>query len=214
MQKSEVYTHVAVYSDKILFRGVDRNTGERFSEQRQFSPTIFVTSKEDTKHKTLFGDSVKPFSPGGMKDTKEFIDKYMGVSGFDVHGNDNWKLQYISENFPGEIDWSIDQVKIAYMDIETECEYGFPNTSDPQEKINLITVKYVHGKKKYTHTFGVGVFDIDGVICHQFETEKEMLEAFVSHWREEEPDIVTGWTFASLTFRILQIESSVSLILR
>jgi len=193
MQKSEVYTHVAVYSDKILFRGVDRNTGERFSEQRQFSPTIFVTSKEDTKHKTLFGDSVKPFSPGGMKDTKEFIDKYMGVSGFDVHGNDNWKLQYISENFPGEIDWSIDQIKIAYMDIETECEYGFPNTSDPQEKINLITVKYVHGKKKYTHTFGVGVFDIDGVICHQFETEKEMLEAFVSHWREEEPDIVTGW---------------------
>ena len=37
------------------------------------------------------------------------------------------------------------------------------------------------------------MFDIDGVICHQFETEKEMLEAFVSHWREEEPDIVTGW---------------------
>ncbi len=189
---TEFYTHVAVHSNKILFRGVN-SKGERFSEYRDFSPTVFVPSPKKTEYQSLEGKFLQPFTAGDMRSMKDYIEKYANVSGFEVYGNENWKFQYISDNFKGDVDWSLERMKVAYIDIETECEYGFPNVSDPNESVNVITVKYVLGNKKETHTFGVGQFDVPNVECHVFDNEQDMLLAFVEHWHEQAPDIVTGW---------------------
>ena len=175
---TEFYTHVAVHSNKILFRGVN-SKGERFSEYRDFSPTVFVPSAKKTEYQSLEGKFLQPFTAGDMRSMKDYIEKYSNVSGFEVYGNENWKFQYISDNFKGDVDWSLERMKVAYIDIETECESGFPNVSDPNECVNVITVKYVLGNKKETHTFGVGQFDIPNVECHVFDNEQDMLLAFV-----------------------------------
>ena len=77
---TEFYTHVAVHSNKILFRGVN-SKGERFSEYRDFSPTVFVPSPKRTEYQSLEGKFLQPFTAGDMRSMKDYIEKYSNVSG-------------------------------------------------------------------------------------------------------------------------------------
>ena len=57
------YTNVQLIGNQFLVRGVDN--GRRFEiRDKEFSPTLFVKSKVDTKYKTLNGDSVDAIQPG------------------------------------------------------------------------------------------------------------------------------------------------------
>ncbi len=74
------YTNVQMVGDQILIRGYE--DGKRFSNRDVYKPTMFVSSKHETKYKTLTGDYVEPVKPGTIKETREFISKYDGVDGF------------------------------------------------------------------------------------------------------------------------------------
>ena len=63
------YTNVQMVGDQILLRGYE--DGKRFSNRDIYKPTMFVSSKRETKYKTLTGDYVEPIKPG--KENDEFI---------------------------------------------------------------------------------------------------------------------------------------------
>jgi len=186
---SEFYTHVSVRGNNILYRGV--KDGKRIKERIPFSPTLFLPTKTKSKYKTLHGDYVEPIQPGSIKDCRDFINKYEGIDGFTIYGNTDYTYQYIGSHFPGEISYHMDDILVAHLDIETECENGFPNPDNPIEKINAITVK-VNG---HYHVFGVGVFNVDSddTTSYQFDNEIDMLVAFLELWDQESPDVITGW---------------------
>ena len=48
------YTNVQMVGDQILIRGYE--DGKRFSNRDVYKPTMFVSSKRETKYKTLTGD--------------------------------------------------------------------------------------------------------------------------------------------------------------
>ena len=182
------YTNVSRRGDDILLRGI--NNGESFSRRVKFNPTLFVPSNKETKYKTLDGTSVSPVHPGTMRECREFIQKYTGIQGFDVYGNTDYIYQFIGKIHPGEVEYDFNQRKIAYIDIETTCELGFPNVDDPQEEINAITM--IVGKNQYV--LGLGEFDdIDGAECHRFFREEDLIDKFLDIWEHECPDIVSGW---------------------
>tara|TARA_Y100001972_G_scaffold92692_1_gene113522 strand:+ start:17292 stop:19790 length:2499 start_codon:yes stop_codon:yes gene_type:complete len=182
------YTNVSRRGDDILLRGI--NNGESFSRRVKFNPTLFVPSNKETKYKTLDGTSVSPVHPGTMRECREFIQKYTGIQGFDVYGNTDYIYQFIGKIHPGEVEYDFNQLKIAYIDIETTCELGFPNVDDPQEEINAITM--IVGKNQYV--LGLGEFDdIDGAECHRFFREEDLIDKFLDIWEHECPDIVSGW---------------------
>tara|TARA_R100000697_G_scaffold120941_2_gene146986 strand:- start:5764 stop:8262 length:2499 start_codon:yes stop_codon:yes gene_type:complete len=182
------YTNVSRRGDDILLRGI--NNGESFSRRVKFNPTLFVPSNKETKYKTLDGTSVSPVHPGTMRECREFIQKYTGIQGFDVYGNTDYIYQFIGKIHPGEVEYDFNQLKIAYIDIETTCELGFPNVDDPQEEINAITM--IVGKNQYV--LGLGEFDdIDGAECHWFFREEDLIDKFLDIWEHECPDIVSGW---------------------
>jgi len=189
MSSQKIYTNISVRGDNILYRGYEN--GRRTHKKISFRPTLYVPSKNKTKHRTLFGEYVEPFQPGAIRDCREFIDQYSDVSGFSIYGNTDYTYQFIGEEFPDEIEYDMDQLRVAYLDIETKCENGFPDAAIAAEEINAITVRV--GSKVCTFGLDKFVAVSDDHEAHSYHDERRMLKDFLAYWESIDVDIITGW---------------------
>ena len=106
------YTFVRLYGNEILIRGWDDSKGGYFQDKVPFKPTLFLSSNKDVGYKTLDGKNVAPVQPGTMKECKEFIANYSGVSGTQVYGMERYLYQFISDEYPEDIEYDIDKIKL------------------------------------------------------------------------------------------------------
>jgi hypothetical protein len=130
------YTHVSRYGRKILYRGY--SNGHPVLMRDDFAPTLYVTAKgkkEKSDWKSLYGAELAPITFGDMKDAQDFTKQYEGVAGFEVHGMTDYQYQYINENFQGDIEYNVDQMRIWFLDIEVISE-GEPKY-DKDHKIKV-----------------------------------------------------------------------------
>jgi DNA polymerase elongation subunit (family B) len=187
------YTNVQLIGNQFLVRGVEN--GRRFEiRDKEFSPTLFVKSKVDTKYKTLNGDSVDAIQPGSVRDCREFYKTYDEIDGFEIYGNDRYIYQYISEKYPeDEIKFDISQIKLVTLDIETTAERGFPDVESASEEILAITIQDYTTKEIITWGVKPFVNKQKNVTYHHCHTEHELLSNFINHWMQDVPDVVTGW---------------------
>ena len=187
---SVFYTNIQLAGDTILYRGIKH--GEPVQFRCNFSPTLYVLSNKEEEFKTLSGKNVTPMTFETAKKAREFIQQYDGVEGFEVHGYERFVYQWIRREFPGEIDYNINQMKIFALDIEVQSENGFPNVDEAAEEMLSITIKDMVTKKYYswaTREFTPP----EGVEAFIFWTENEMLNHFLGWWAQNTPDILTGW---------------------
>jgi DNA polymerase elongation subunit (family B) len=203
-----MYTNVFQYGNKMLVRGYDAQ-GNQYKRKEDFSPTIYVPSREPTDWKTLQGQYVAPLHPGTIRDTKEYIEKYKDVSGFEIYGNNNYVAQYISDNYHGELKHDIEKIRISSIDIETETENGFPDMKSANERVLLISMQDNYTKKMVVWGLGPWQKKKDNVHYRQYPSETEMLRDFVNHWSLNAPDIVTGWNinFFDIPYLVRRIEN-------
>ena len=183
------YTNVELIGDNVLYRGYEN--GRRVQSRTHFSPTLFITSNKKEKHKTLTGKDVKPIQFDSPREAREFIGKYEDVHGVEVHGYERFVYQFISDQFPGEIEYDMSQMNIITIDIEVACENGFPDVESAAEEMLLITVKNMMTKEVIT--WGTREYNTDQIEYRVFWTEQEMLNDFIGWWVENTPDVVTGW---------------------
>jgi len=188
------YTNVQLVGDNFLVRGYEN--GRHFMTREKFYPTLFVPAKKKTKYKTLTGEYVESVNPGTVRESREFIKRYDGVENFSVYGNDRYIYQYISEMYPEEeIKFDISKIKLTTLDIEVKSENGFPDVESAAEEILLITIQDYTTKQ--IRTWGQGPFNNkqDNVIYKSYNSEYELLNAFINWWMMEEntPEVVTGW---------------------
>ena len=182
------YTNVSMIGDYILYRGI--KDGKPTQIREKYNPTLFLPSNEKTKYRTLDGKFVEPIKPGQVSDCRDFVRRYDGVQGFQVYGNTDYVYQFIGDIFPKEVEYDIDKIKIASIDIETTCDGGFPQISDPNEQV--ITITYCLDGKYFV--FGLGEFDLpEEYEQYSFDNEEDLLRTFLELWSEDYPDIVTGW---------------------
>ena len=187
---SSFYTNIQLAGDIILYRGYEN--GEPVLFRCQFSPTLYVLSNREEEYKTLDGRNVSPMTFETSRKAREFIQQYDGVEGFEVHGYERFVYQYIRREFPQEIDYNISQMKIFALDIEVQCENGFPNVEEAAEEMLSITIKDMVTKQYYC--WATREFEApEGVETNIFWTENEMLNHFIGWWVENTPDILTGW---------------------
>ena len=187
---SSFYTNIQLAGDTILYRGYE--DGEPVTFRTNFSPTLYVLSRNEEEFKTLEGKNVSPVQFQTAREARDFIKQYDGVEGFEVHGYERFVYQYIRREFPGEVQYSIPTMKIYALDIEVQCENGFPNVEEAAEEMLSITIKDMISKKYYC--WAMREFDPpEGVEHKVFWTEHEMLQDFITWWTNNTPDILTGW---------------------
>ena len=182
------YTNAFVYGNNILVREI--TDGKRTSERVPYQPKLYIKGKNPT-HITLTGISVSEMAFESMSEARNFVKEYEDVSNFEIYGNMDFFYPFLAERYPGEIDYDYSKLKIAIIDIETECESGFPNMENPVERVNAITI---YCDEKY-FTFGLNSFK--GVLTNHhvkcYDDEAKMLMDFLNFWQSLAPDIVTGW---------------------
>ena len=185
------YTNVQMVGDNLLYLGYEN--GQRIQRKFKFSPTLFIVTEKKTKHKTLDGRYAKPIQFGSIREARAFREKYADVENFEVHGYDRYLYQFISKEFPKEIDYDIKSLKITSLDIEVACENGFPNVQECSQPLLSITVQdhisrkiKVWGTKPYTNNRD----DVEYILC---DGEEHLLRCFLDYWITNFPDILTGW---------------------
>jgi hypothetical protein len=81
------YTSVNRYGNSILYRGYSDN-GSSIAQKYKFEPSLYIESKDPSKYRSFFGKQLKPIKLASMRDAKEFVEKYDGVS-------HRWKLNWL-----------------------------------------------------------------------------------------------------------------------
>ena len=193
------YTNVERYGNSILWRGYEN--GRQFMKRVKFQPTLFLPTKTETQFKTLIGQ--KPVAPKkfeSMGDTKDFIERYRDVSGFEIAGNTNYVAQFIQENYSGKIKFDMNLINIAMFDIEVDISNGYANIEEADKEITSISYKssksdtyHLLGRKDYDKTKTLTGINPDNIQFMKFDDEKSLLRRFIQIWTNDYPDVVTGW---------------------
>ena len=186
------YTNVQVVGANFLVRGYENGQSIQFKEE--YSPTLFVKSKRESKYKTLEGDNVEPIQPGTVRDCREFYKKYDEVDNFKIYGNDRYVFQYISDKYPeDEIKFDIKKINLVTIDIEVKSEEGFPDPENCAEE--LLTISIQDYATKQIKTWGRHPYtpSQDNVTYYHFDDEIAMLNSFLYWWSNNPPEVVTGW---------------------
>ena len=187
---SNFYTHVAQWGNQLLVRAV--KDGVRTNFKVKYEPTLYVPVQKETGWKTLDDKNVNPMKFLSIKEAKAFIEQYQSQPHL-VYGMNQFPYTYLSEKYPKQIQFDSKQLKIVTIDIEVECENGFPHADQAAEPMLSITVKdhnagkfIVWGMRPYENSRD----DVEYIHC---PTERELLARFLGWWDADHPDIITGW---------------------
>jgi DNA polymerase elongation subunit (family B) len=185
------YTSVNQYGNNILVRGI--NNGKNVQDRVSFKPKLFVKSQKNSQYKSIFGQDLESIDFDSINEAREFVSTYKEVENFPIFGNTNYAYQYITENFPEEIEFDISKLKIWTLDIETTANNGFPDINNPIEEVLLITVQD-NVTKKIT-TFGTKEYNNrnDNVCYTQCRDEVDLIKKFIYYIQDDYPHIITGW---------------------
>jgi DNA polymerase elongation subunit (family B) len=185
------YTNVLQYGNSLLVRYVE--DGKRLTKRVKYQPTLFdlVNTREKTGYSTLDGRAVLPHKFDSIREAKDWIADRDSQD--IVFGNTQYPYCWIADEYPGRVDWDLDQMLIVTIDIEVECENGFPKPEDALEPMLSITVKN-HQTKRIV-VWGLHDFrnDRDDVTYIKCESEVHLLKEFLAFWEKNVPDIITGW---------------------
>ena len=186
----DFYTNVVQWGNNLLVRGVQN--GQRTNFKVDYSPTLFVPVMKQTGWKTLDNKDVMPYKFDSIKDSKEFLQKYENQPHL-VFGYDRYAYTYISDTFPNQVDWNIEKLLVVTIDIEVECENGFPNPEAAIEPLLSITVKNHQSKKIIVWGLQPYQHQNENVTYIQCGSERDLILEFMSFWTKNYPDIITGW---------------------
>ena len=186
----QFYTNVSQWGNTILVR--EYKNGQRINRKVKYSPTMYVPVQKKTNYKTLDGKYADAYPFDTIKDAKRFIEQYKQQPHL-VFGLDRFAYTYLSESYPNSVDWDNDKILTVTIDIETQCENGFPDPQAAIEEMLSITIKNQTTKKIVVWGIGDYQNDRDDVTYIKCSNENELLAEFMVFWTKHYPDIVTGW---------------------
>lgn len=192
------YTNFYSKGNTVFVRGYA--DGVRFVDKVRYQPTLYVPSKKgDTEYKTIFNEPVEPIEFSEIKEARDFYKQYEDVSGFTIYGSNLYAYTCLNEKYGNNFD--VEQVKVAYLDIEVNSEDGFPEPLKADAPVTVLTL----GVHNSYFVFGMGEYEPANKKERylNFTSEKQLLIAFLKFWRQVDADIVTGWNVAGFDIAYL-----------
>jgi len=186
---SKYYTNVACIGNNILYRGVKE--GRRVKLKVAYTPTLFLPSKKETTFKTLDGEFLEPMKFESVREARDFIKRYDEVTNFKIFGNSSYQYAFIADEQKGMVDWKMEDLSIAIIDIEVGSENGFPDPYLANEPITAIAIKYINGAMT---VFACGDYKVQGdEVYIKCDDEYNLCKKFLRFWEENCPDAISGW---------------------
>ena len=184
------YKSVIEHKGKLLIRGI--HEGKDYKDKIDFGPTLYALTQQETEYKNLQGQFLKPITFKSIDAARRFR-RDVVTQNSPIYGLERYQYQYIGKEYPEDIKWDKDQIKIFTLDIETTCENGFPDVENPIEELLCISVKN-HSNKQII-TWGTGEYKTDrsDVTYVQCKNENQLLFEFMKFWIKNYPDVITGW---------------------
>jgi DNA polymerase elongation subunit (family B) len=168
--------------------------GRAFSSRvKNYGPTLFVAKKEqNSKWKSVDNQHLSPIQFDTINEARDFIESYKDVENFPIYGFSRFAYSYVNEEYPGEIQYDMNHIRLYNIDIETASKNGFGVPETALEEITAITLK----KDGKFFVFGCGkyVSPNPNIVYVKCQDEKQMLLSFIDEWsRNGYPDVITGW---------------------
>jgi len=181
---------VQSFGNNILYRGI--KDGKRVKERIEYSPSLFLPSKKITNFTSLEGDYLDQKIFGTIREAKDFIKQFDGVSNaLKIYGQNRFEYAFIADQHHGMVDYDFDKLLIAVIDIEVGSENGFPDPYQANEPITAICLKFLNGE---TYVFACGDYEVQGSeIYVKCKDEHSLCRQFMALWTGKTPDILTGW---------------------
>ena len=184
------YKDVIEYKGKLLVRGV--HEGKEFKEKVDFKPTLYAITQQQTNHRTLQGQYLKPITFDNIYKCRDFKRNYTNSSA-PLYGNDRYHFQYIAKNYPSDIQFDKNLIKIFSLDIEVTLK-----KVSLMSKILLRRFYVLLSKINQIKTLSLGEqnhllqreLDVTYIEC---QSEKQLLMEFFKFWTKNYPDVITGW---------------------
>jgi DNA polymerase elongation subunit (family B) len=183
------YTNVQSVGSNILYRGV--TDGKRTKLKIPYQPTLYEKSSKVTNYTSLDGVYLQPHKFGTMREARDYLRQFEGVSGKTIYGQNRFEYAFIGEQHKEMIDWDFDKVSIAIVDIEVGSENGFPDPYLANEPVTAIALRFIGG---HMFVFGCGDYEVKGTERYmKCKDEYHLLKFFLKLWQEKCPDALTGW---------------------
>ena len=150
---SDFYINVIQHGNQLLVREVDK--GKRVSRRVKWQPKLYVPSPVGSEWKTLNGQPLEPINFKSIKDARNFVQMHQDTPD-SVYGLDNYQYVYIGEEYPDYVNWEMSKMLTITLDIEVECENGFPEVSKAEEPLLCVvkgTGKALEEKAKLSDLF-------------------------------------------------------------
>jgi hypothetical protein len=126
------YTNVVVFGSRILYRGVEN--GRKIRQKIDYHPTLYVPSKDPTGFTTISDEYVSEIKPGNIRDCRDFVQKYKDVDNFKIYGMQRYEYAFISDIYPGDVEWDLSHITVANIDIEVGNNKF---SGDPSRKVRI-----------------------------------------------------------------------------
>lgn len=184
------YTNVRQWGNKLLVREIDEGIHRQY--EIPYSPYLFVRSnKPNAEYRSVFGEPCEKIYFDSIRDAKDFVSKYDGVSNFEFFGMTQYTYPFINDEYAGDLQYDSSLVNVVSIDIETMSDDGFPDPALADKAVTVITISDGH---KFV-VIGVGDFEVttpntEYINCRD---ERALLHRFLDEYKKMNPDVLTGW---------------------
>lgn len=216
----EFYLTVEQAGDTLFERYIDKN-GREQTREITYAPCMFMHTNEQTKYKDIYGKYCQKKQFETMREANQWM-KRMDDMGLEALGMDDYKLSYLSDKYPHEIQYDSTKIRVANFDIEVTSPDGFPEPAEAKWPVDAITHYDSIDDKFYVFDLlnsvngDVGEWSLkiarkmqdeggdelpeeisDKIVYMPFNDEKDMMLQYLTFWNEKTPVVLTGWNVES-----------------
>jgi DNA polymerase elongation subunit (family B) len=196
------------WGNSMLHRYVD-DKGDHV-EEVNYKPTLYI--RDETGKSTGWTDMTGtiPVSPLILEEMKKSGDQLSSYSKSGIlYGQPNFELQFLYSRYPKLEPGLHPLCRISFIDIEVDSSSGFPEPAEANYEVDCLC-QWDSVSKKF-HVFTLcdwspshsvlpgsmpSDFDLKSIVYTKFNTERELLVAWLAHWKANPPAILSGWHVA------------------
>jgi DNA polymerase elongation subunit (family B) len=181
------YTSFFRRGNRVYIRRIE-NDGTRTNYHVAYKPKLYIKHESpNCDFKTLDGDELYEIEFSDIKSAKEYAD----ASTAKMFGYPRWEYACADDEFPYEIEYKFDDLRLGFIDIEVESDTHYSSVKNPDQPIVLIQILY----NKVIYILGTDFYQSydDKVKFIRCKDEVDLLKKFVILVRKFDFDIISGF---------------------